>query len=297
MIWVIFLLLVALVAAYLLQPFLSAKSDPATDARLIEARAQRAAIDADEAAGRLSADAAHEAREALDRRVLELLDGQPKEGGGGRLRTAALYVAPALLLLGGVGLYSQIGQPGYAPLTMAEYQAQQAAELPQSLEGLVEELRTQLAADPNPPAEGYLLLARSNLRLERIEDALAAYERAIDLSEGDARVILERDRVLQALRERENAPAIDPETAARIQSMSPEEQAEMIAGMVEGLAVRLEQDPNDLQGWLRLIRARIVLGDVQRARVDLQTAQSVFANNPEQLAALQPLADELSVPE
>ena len=226
-----------------------------------------------------------------------MLDGQPKQGGGGRLRTAALYVAPALLLLGGVGLYSQIGQPGYAPLTMAEYQAQQAAELPQSLEGLVEELRTQLAADPNPPAEGYLLLARSNLRLERIEDALAAYERAIDLSEGDARVILERDRVLQALRERENAPAIDPETAARIQSMSPEEQAEMIAGMVEGLAVRLEQDPNDLQGWLRLIRARIVLGDVQRARVDLQTAQAVFANDPEQLAALQPLVDELSVPE
>ena len=31
--------------------------------------------------------------------------------------------------------------------------------------------------------------------------------------------------------------------------------------MVDGLAMRLEEDPSDLEGWLRLIRAYSVLGD------------------------------------
>lgn len=35
--------------------------------------------------------------------------------------------------------------------------------------------------------------------------------------------------------------------------------------MVDGLAARLEQSPDDLQGWVRLARARGVLGDTAAA--------------------------------
>jgi cytochrome c-type biogenesis protein CcmH len=53
--------------------------------------------------------------------------------------------------------------------------------------------------------------------------------------------------------------------AATIAGLPPDEQAKAIRGMVDSLAARLEQKPNDLQGWLRLARARGVLGDTAGA--------------------------------
>lgn len=53
--------------------------------------------------------------------------------------------------------------------------------------------------------------------------------------------------------------------AAAIAGLPPDEQAKAIRGMVDGLAARLEQSPDDLQGWVRLARARGVLGDTAAA--------------------------------
>jgi cytochrome c-type biogenesis protein CcmH/NrfG len=168
------------------------------------------------------------------------------------------------------------------------------AALPQTLDGLVVELKARLAADPNPPADGYVLLARSYLRLGDIENGLAAFETAIELSGGDQRIITERNQVIAMLRARVEAPQIDPEAAARIRAMSPEEQAAMIQNMVDGLAARLEQEPDDVQGWLRLIQARIVLGDTDQAATDLQAALTRFADDPDQAAMFAPLAAQLA---
>ena len=40
----------------------------------------------------------------------------------------------------------------------------------------------------------------------------------------------------------------------------------MINSMVERLATRLEQQPDDLEGWVRLGRSYMVLGQPQKAR-------------------------------
>ena len=48
--------------------------------------------------------------------------------------------------------------------------------------------------------------------------------------------------------------------------MSAEEQQKMIRGMVEGLAARLAQQPNDPDGWARLGRSYGVLGEYEKAR-------------------------------
>lgn len=293
MIWLILLLLSGLVAVYLLQPYFTPRR-AAGDGRLAEARAQRAAIDLDEAEGRLSEDSAHQAREALDRRVLELLDTQGKPGFTRDLRTSALFLVPAILVLGAASIYVRIGSPSYEHVTVAEFRAAQMAELPQSLEGLVVELRNRLEADPNPPADGYVLLARSYLRLGEVEAGLGAYETAISISGGDRQIVEERDRVIETLRNRSAAPQLDPDAAARIQAMSPDEQAAMIQSMVAGLAARLEANPDDAEGWGRLIRARMVLGEVDQARRDLQSAQSQFADQPETLARFELLASELA---
>lgn len=296
MIWLILLLLAVLMAAYLLQPFFTPRS-LAGEEQLAEARAQRAAIDLDEAEGRLSQDAARQARDALDRRVLAALDSGQGKGLTRDLRTAALFLVPAILVLGAASVYVRIGSPSFEHVTVDEFRAVQAAELPQSLEELVVELRSRLEADANPPADGYVLLARSYLRLGDVEAGLEAYERAIAISGEDQQIVDERDRVIERLRNRVMAPVIDPEAAARIQAMTPEEQAVMIESMVEGLAVRLENNPDDAEGWARLIQARLVLGQRDQARRDLERAQAQFAEQPETLARFEQLASELAVTE
>jgi cytochrome c-type biogenesis protein CcmH len=62
--------------------------------------------------------------------------------------------------------------------------------------------------------------------------------------------------------------------------------------MVAQLASRLDANPNDLEGWLRLIRAYSVLGETEKAAAALSRARSVFANQPQAEAALSQAAKE-----
>ena len=62
------------------------------------------------------------------------------------------------------------------------------------------------------------------------------------------------------------------------QEMSPEERQAMVQGMVEGLASRLEETPEDLEGWLRLARAYAVLGRRDDAVSALERAQPLTEN-------------------
>ena len=292
--WIRFVRLLALAGYYLMQPFMTSVASGVE--ALDEARRQRATVDLDEAEGRLTPQAAHEARAALDRRILALRDAETADEGAPDIKSAALFIVPAVLLLGGVGIYTQIGSPAYEPISFAEFQAQQVAELPDTLEELVVELRARLEADPNPPVDGYVLLARSYLRLGDPQSALDAYQTAIQLSGGAEVIVEERDQVIRILEQRAVAPQIDPEARAQIEAMSPEEQAAMIAGMVDGLAVRLEQDPSDLQGWMRLIRARAVMGEFDQVRADLATAQQTFPPESQEGQMLAQLAAELLPP-
>lgn len=60
----------------------------------------------------------------------------------------------------------------------------------------------------------------------------------------------------------------------------------MIRGMVEGLASRLAEDPNDLEGWLRLIRSYKVLNEPDKAREAVAAARAAFAEDKEALARI-----------
>lgn len=54
--------------------------------------------------------------------------------------------------------------------------------------------------------------------------------------------------------------------AAAVMSQSPEEQQKTIRSMVDGLAARLEQSPDDVDGWMRLGRAYQSLGEMDKAK-------------------------------
>jgi cytochrome c-type biogenesis protein CcmH len=91
------------------------------------------------------------------------------------------------------------------------------------------------------------------------------------------------------------APALSNEQIAAVQAMPASDQATMIKGMIDGLEQKLGRDSHDIQGWLRLIRARSVSGDADKAKGSLQIALTVFKDEPASLAALNSLAKELGI--
>lgn len=68
-----------------------------------------------------------------------------------------------------------------------------------------------------------------------------------------------------------------------------------IAAMVSGLAARLKAQPDDAQGWQRLVRAYAVLGDKAKANAALKTARAAMVKNPGALTALDAEAAELGL--
>ncbi len=77
--------------------------------------------------------------------------------------------------------------------------------------------------------------------------------------------------------------AADIEAAA---SQTPEERAAMIEGMIAGLVARLEEEPQNLEGWVRIIMAYGVLGHEDQRVGAVEKARETFAGNPEALARI-----------
>lgn len=68
-----------------------------------------------------------------------------------------------------------------------------------------------------------------------------------------------------------------------------------IAAMVENLAGRLKANPDDPEGWQRLVRAYTVLGDQNKARTALADARIALRADPAATAALAAEAKELKL--
>jgi cytochrome c-type biogenesis protein CcmH len=66
------------------------------------------------------------------------------------------------------------------------------------------------------------------------------------------------------------------EDMAAAAEMTQEDRDDMIAGMVAGLAARLDEQPNDPEGWAMLIRSYQTLGDAVRAEAALERATELF---------------------
>jgi cytochrome c-type biogenesis protein CcmH len=93
-------------------------------------------------------------------------------------------------------------------------------------------------------------------------------------------------------------PGDDPRRAAIAQAIAEQTgqappqaapsggQMEMIRGMVEGLAQRLKANPEDPDGWVRLVRAYAVLGEGAKRDAALQAARARYAAKPEVLQQL-----------
>ena len=82
---------------------------------------------------------------------------------------------------------------------------------------------------------------------------------------------------------------------AAIAAMPEGERDAVIRGMVDRLAARLAQNGQDLEGWLRLVRAYKVLNEADKARTALGEARRSFGSDAAATARLDALARELGL--
>jgi cytochrome c-type biogenesis protein CcmH len=81
-------------------------------------------------------------------------------------------------------------------------------------------------------------------------------------------------------------PALSNDAVAAAKDMNETDRSAMIRGMVERLATRLKENGDDVEGWLRLVRAYMVLGEQDQAKGALMDARQAVANDPERLRQL-----------
>lgn len=383
MIWLGFTLIALTTLGFLLWPLLRARhaanSRKAHDITVY--RAQLAEIDEELARGSLTESEAGAAKLEIQRRLLRA-DAAAEGKTATASRRSVIAGATVILLLVpvlGSGIYLAIGRPDATQVDLAAMQqrAAQEAKLRADTERMIAQLRERLAIDPGR-ADGWLLLGRSLLAIDRAAEAVPALDRVITLQPDDAeayalraeaqtlaadgsvtpaaqrdfRAVLEREPqhpgaryylglarlqegdtrgayddwyalaadspadapwldVVQA-RLRELAPRLgialaqavpEPKAAAptgpsreqmeAAQQMSAEDRNAMVRGMVDRLAERLRENPNDADGWLQLARAREVLGEAEAAREALRRA---VAAAPQRTDARLALAFNLAGP-
>lgn len=154
----------------------------------------------------------------------------------------------------------------------------------------IAELESALAADP-ADYKGWIELATLRANAGDGEAALAALE------DGRSHFVA-APFVLQKFNETarslgldmlDRGPGVsgpDAEQVAAITAMSQEDQDDMILGMVAGLAAKLEENPENLDGWIMLVRSYANLGELEKARDAYDTALAQYDGRDAALAEI-----------
>jgi cytochrome c-type biogenesis protein CcmH len=141
--------------------------------------------------------------------------------------------------------------PGPTREQMEAAQDMTPEERMEMIRSMVEGLEARLAENPDDLA-GWQRLARAWQVLGETDKQKAAEAEIARLQAAAASV-----------QETPRGPTREQMEAAR--EMAPEDRQAMIRQMVEGLAARLEDNPDDLEGWKRLARSWRVLGEAEKA--------------------------------
>ena len=173
------------------------------------------------------------------------------------------------------------------------------ATLP-AVDQMIAKLVARLEKQPGD-VKGWKTLAWSYLNMDRPEEAARAYATALKLAPGDSEIQkgLEQAKLAEtaATQSQPSGPTLEPATDAvkAAGAISEPQQNSMILSMVDGLATRLEQAPNDEEGWVRLMRSRMTLGDKEAAKAALTKALETFAREPAAKDRLSTAARELGI--
>ncbi len=218
--------------------------------------------------------------ESLVAKVEEHLQKNPKDGRGWEV------VAPVYMQL---GRYSYAVSAWRSALQFLGESADREASLGEALMAQANGVVTaeaQAAFTRAVTLEGTTASARYYLGLAaeqdgRREDAAKIWRDLIAAAPPGARWVSLVRAALARIEGKEAAPSPGPtpDQIAAAQNQSPDQQTAMIRGMVEGLAARLKKDGSDVDGWMRLVRSYVILGESEKAHSAVASArQSIGAD-------------------
>ena len=155
-------------------------------------RAQIMDLDREHQSGHISTQEWQQTRDELSQRMLE--DTSLSDDPGARKEKPALWTALVIALtlpLASLSMYLWVGEPEalQAAITESPEKAMQT-----ELSGMVQTLAKKLETNPENQ-EGWVMLGRSYRALEKYDNAVSAYDRALKLS-ADDNLKLERAEVL-----------------------------------------------------------------------------------------------------
>jgi cytochrome c-type biogenesis protein CcmH len=90
-------------------------------------------------------------------------------------------------------------------------------------------------------------------------------------------------------------PGPGTEDVAMAAGMSDQQRLDMARGMVARLADRLQSDGRDVESWLRLVRAYVVLGDRDKARGAVTDAKRALGDRPDAVKRVDDLVKSLGL--
>ena len=127
----------------------------------------------------------------------------------------------------------------------------------------------------------------------RHDEATAAFESLLQDSPADAP--WHAAVVAELQRPSSSAPSLSNDQMAAAATMAAGDRQAIIRPMVDGLEAKLKIDGNNLEGWLRLVRARSVLNEPDKAKAALLAARAQFKDRPDAISQLDGLAKDLNL--
>ncbi|BBF93554.1 c-type cytochrome biogenesis protein CcmI [Blastochloris tepida] len=275
-------------------------------------------------AARLQAPADHQNFAALVQQVEARLAQNPDDGRGWEL------LAPVYLRS---GRYQDAVKARQNALRLLGATADREADLGEALFAAGADIVTAdsraaferaLTLDPKQPKAHYFL-GVAEQQAGNVEAAAARWRALLAASPPDApwRSVVEQSLVelatatqpqpdkLQSAAPQSASPHPDKplpgprvENAARLAEQQAEKQAgelppevhlSMIRAMVEVLEQKLKTDTGDVEGWMRLVRSHMVLGDSEKAKTALASARTALAGDADKLKRLDDYAKELGL--
>lgn len=226
-----------------------------------ELRERLAAVARDRAAGLIGADAADEAEIEAKRAALAAAarpEAQPSTARRWRFGAVAFLASAPLVT---AALYLSVGSPALIdpPPSPAAPSAEAIAVLPEGerqamIEAMVEGLAARLEAEPGD-AEGWRMLARSQMALERPAESAASYRKLLELVEGDLEDWRNYAISLAAAAPDDQFPTT-PEFLSAISEIEKRAPGDMMALFYRGGAALETGDPSGaVEIWRRLLAA------------------------------------------
>jgi cytochrome c-type biogenesis protein CcmH len=174
---------------------------------------------------------------------------------------------------------------------------------------MIERLAARLETAPDD-VQGWRTLGWSYFNTERYGEAAAAYAKAVALDPNSAELKASyEDAKAKASQSGNSQTAPSQQTGsvgkagdepsahkiAKSEAAAPYANEAAIRSMVDGLADRLESSPRDVEGWTRLMRSRVVLGEKEVAITAYRKALDVFKDDAAASATITAAAIDLGL--